>query len=267
MIDHLIQLAKSVEGSIPRRNLAREYLQARILEALQRAGAFSAWAFCGGTSLRFLFLLPRFSEDLDFALHGEYPPGGFRSALESVKRGLSKENYPVEIKVSDRRIVHAAFVDFPGLPRMVGASDHPRESLSIKIELDTRPPPGAKTALTLVRRHIMLNLTHYDRSSLLAGKLHALLSRPYLKGRDLFDLVWYLSDGTWPAPNLDLLCSALEQTGWAGKRPTSRTWKGLIRNRLEDADWNLARRDVEPFLERPQDLAWVSPEHLLPLLK
>lgn len=46
----------------------REYLQARILEALQHAGAFTNWAFLGGTALRFLDRLPRFSEDLDFSL-------------------------------------------------------------------------------------------------------------------------------------------------------------------------------------------------------
>jgi predicted nucleotidyltransferase component of viral defense system len=46
----------------------REYLQARILQSLQRAGAMQTLAFHGGTSLRFLYDIPRYSEDLDFAL-------------------------------------------------------------------------------------------------------------------------------------------------------------------------------------------------------
>ena len=58
----------------------------------------------------------------------------------------------------------------------------------------------------------MLRLFHHDRASLLAGKLHAILKRPYTKGRDLYDLIWYLSDPDWPLPNLTLLNSALRQT-------------------------------------------------------
>jgi hypothetical protein len=55
-----------------------------------------------------------------------------------------------------------------------------------------------------------------NADELLAGKLHAMLSRPWLKGRDLFDLVWYLADRNWPAPNPVLLNNALKQTGWDG---------------------------------------------------
>lgn len=67
-----------------------------------------------------------------------------------------------------------------------------------------------------MRRHVTLRLHHHDRAALLAGKLHALLQRPYTKGRDLYDLIWYLSDSAWPAPNLTLLNAALRQTGWGG---------------------------------------------------
>jgi hypothetical protein len=45
----------------PGRNLLREYLQARILAELQRAGAMLSLAFQGGTALRFLYGLPRYS--------------------------------------------------------------------------------------------------------------------------------------------------------------------------------------------------------------
>lgn len=67
----------------------------------------------------------------------------------------------------------------------------------------------------------MLNLLHYDKSSLLAGKLHAVLTRKYTKGRDLYDLMWYLSDPTWPAPNLIQLNNALKQTGWNKTMPVN----------------------------------------------
>ena len=71
MRDHLRSLVRGMDP-LAGRNVVREYLQARILEALQRAGAMSPLAFQGGTALRFLYGLPRYSEDLDFALEG--PP-------------------------------------------------------------------------------------------------------------------------------------------------------------------------------------------------
>ncbi len=266
MIDHLRTLIASQAGFLPRQNLCREYLQARLLESLQREGAFRAWAFCGGTCLRFLFGLPRFSEDLDFSLAEADPGLPFREVMEGVRRRLAAEGYAVEAKVNDQRKVHAAMVSFRGLPKQLGLSPDPRIALSIKIELDTRPPPGAVLATTLIRRHVVVHLSHHDRASLLAGKLHAILSRPWLKGRDLYDLAWYLADRTWPPPNLPFLRAALQQTSWPGQLPTATTWKRLLVAHLTKADWARARADIEPFLERPADLTWITPEVLLPLL-
>src|SRR5207237_623298 len=103
------------------------------------------------------------------------------------------------------RVVHSAFVRFPGLLHDLGISPHATEVLAVKIEVDTNPPRGAVLETTIVRRHATLHLQHHDRPSLLAGKLHAVLQRPYVKGRDLFDLIWYLADPDWSPPNLTLL--------------------------------------------------------------
>jgi hypothetical protein len=83
----------------------------------------------------------------------------------------------------------------------MGLSGHREEALSVKLEVDTQPPRGAGIETTIVRRHVLLRIQHHDR----AGKLHAILQRPWPKGRDFYDLVWYLSDRHWPAPNLVLL--------------------------------------------------------------
>ena len=88
----------------------------------------------------------------------------------------------------------------------------------------------------------------HDRASLLAGKLHALLQRPHSKGRDVYDLLWYLSDPEWPAPNLALLNNALRQTGWAGDSLTEHTWRTVLRERLCALDWGAVVADVRPFL-------------------
>ena len=132
--------------------------------------------------------------------------------------------------------------------------------------MDTNPPKGAGLETDLVRRYIPLNLQHHDRPSLLAGKLHAILQRDYAKGRDLYDLMWYLSDPNWPEPNLDLLQNALIQTSWKGPQPTPENWRGLIFNRLKTMDWSAALADVRPFLERSGEIDLLTLENLGRLL-
>ena len=114
MKDRLLEVLQG-KGGPAARNLAREFLQALILEALQRAGAMVPLAFQGGTALRFLYSIRRYSEDLDFAV--ERPGAGydFRGYLDSVQADLRRQGYEVDLsRVSDERAVHSAFVRFPG---------------------------------------------------------------------------------------------------------------------------------------------------------
>ncbi len=249
MKTYLASLVAGAANPIIGRNLAREYLQARILASMQRTGAMIPLAFHGGTALRLLYSIPRYSEDLDFALERLGRGYDFQAYLTAVRRNFVKEGYTVEIKSSDRKIVHSAFVRFPGLLYELGLSPHRDRVLAVKIEIDTNPPAGAGLATTIVRRHVILHLQHHDKASLLAGKLHAVLARQFIKGRDIYDLFWYLSDPSWPAPNLDLLRDALRQSGWQTELPESNTWRGMVRQRIETFDWSQVLRDVQPFLE------------------
>ena len=265
MKEHLRQLVRGREP-LQGRNLVREYLQARILGAFQRAGAMTVLAFQGGTCLRFLFNLPRYSEDLDFALEGLAPGYDLRRYLQVVQTELSAENYRVELRIREHRVVHSAFVRFPGVLYETGLSPNPTEALAVKVEVDTLPPAGAVTDVSLLRRHEMLRLFHHDRASLLAGKLHAILKRPYTKGRDLYDLIWYLSDPDWPLPNLTLLNSALRQTDRDSGELTRGTWRPCVAERLDALDWQAAVNDVQPFLERQDDLDLIDRDKVMRLL-
>lgn len=267
MKDHLAEIVRTAATPLQARNLAREYLQARILLALQRAGAMIPLAFHGGTALRFLFSAPRYSEDLDFALERESGRYDFAAYLQSIRRDLTAEAYAVTLKISDQKPVHSAFVRFPGLLHELGLSPHADEALSVKIEVDTRPPDGARLETTVIRRHILLQIQHHDRASLLAGKIHALLQRAFTKGRDLYDLLWYLSDPFWPPPNLTLLNNALAQTGWTGEALTDATWRGALAQRLQALDWEAVRRDVRPFLELDDEVDLLNLENLSKLLQ
>jgi len=267
MKDYLQQILKGVDHPILARCLAREYLQARLLQSLQDRGAFNTWVFQGGTALRFLYAIPRFSEDLDFALVQPGMPVDFRDNVTNANRVFAAEGYEAGVRINDRRTVKSAFVSVKGLLFELGLSAHASETLSIKVEIDSNPPEGAKVVSTVVRRHVVLNLRHHDKTSLLAGKLHAFLARRHVKGRDIYDLIWYLSDRTWPEPNLELLNNALAQTGWQGPQVTAENWRQLVARRVEMLDWKQVVADVEPFLERPADIALLTRENLTSLLR
>jgi hypothetical protein len=267
MREQLLDIVRGSENPVLAGNLAREHLQARILLALQEAGAMIPLAFQGGTALRFLFGLPRFSEDLDFALERpERSSFELAQAEERIRAQLRREGYEVVTKVKADRVVKSILVNFPGLLHEAGLSSHESQRLSIRIEVDTKPPEGAGLTTTIVRRHALLNLQHHDRPSLLSGKIHAILQRVWTKGRDLFDLFWYLSDPRWPGPNLDLLNNALRQTGWEGSVLEDVTWKPVLRERVESMDWDAAERDVAPFLEPGPATALFRKENLLKML-
>ena len=194
---YIVHLLKDTADPISGRNLVREYLQARVLERLQRSGAMIPLAFHGGTALRFLYAAPSYSEGLDFALEAPGTNYNFQAYLQDIQEEFTKEGYEVGIKFNDKKVVHSAFVRFTHLLYELGLSPHSNEGLAVKIEVDTNPPVGAGLETTIVRRHVALRLQHHDRASLLAGKLHAFFQRRYVKGRDLYDLMWYLSDPGW----------------------------------------------------------------------
>lgn len=272
MKDHLRQLVQGLDP-VRGRNVLREYLQARILEALQQEGAFAHIAFQGGTALRFLYGLPRWSEDLDFALEGAREGYDLRGWLKSAEHQFVREGYSVRTVVRDRTAVHAGWLRFSRILHETGLSPHADQVVAVKVDVDSNPPAGAGLRTRLVRRHVSLRLWHHDRASLLAGKLHAILRRPFAKGRDLYDLAWYLGDPGWPAPNLELLNAALSQVSPEDSRRgpedsqtdlsarcrrrhlTAATWPSAVARRLESLPWDRLAEDVRPFLERKESLA------------
>ncbi len=191
----------------------------------------------------------------------------FEKVLGGIERVFESEGYRVAITALKKKTVLSAFIKFPGIFFKMGCSSRIEEVLSIKIEVDTNPPEGAETETTIVRRFVTVNINHYSRSSLFAGKLHAILNRQYTKGRDLYDLIWYLSDRSWPDPNLILLNNALTQTKWKGPVFNEKNWRQLIARRMSDLQWKEVQVDLAPFLERRAELSLVSYENCMKLLE
>lgn len=245
-------------------NLLREYLQAYTLRVLHDAEAFNSLAFVGGTALRFLHGLPRFSEDLDFSLETGHGYDGL-AWMRKIKRELELSGFEVEVVWNERSVVHSGWIRLEGLLYEAGLSPIKKQKLSIKIEIDTRPPAGAVMDRRLVTRHLTFLLRYHDLPSLMAGKLHALLARPYVKGRDWYDFVWYRSQRPPVAPNRILLQNALQQTpATQGFRVDN--WALDLQHKIESLDTEKIIQDVGPFLERPGDAQLLTRENLLGLL-
>ena len=240
-------------------NRAREFLQVLALKSLSDQDAFSNIAFIGGTALRIVFGLRRFSEDLDFSVVSAegYDFGALCGRLEKVFR-LNGLNAVLD---KDRdKTVNSAFLTFPGLPHALGLSGHKREKLSIKLEIDTDPPAGWKMQTTVLNKTYLFSVAHYDLPSMFAGKLHASFYRRYTKGRDIYDLFWYL--GRKVRPNFEMLNNAVAQS--QGKAPgvNSGNFKEFMLERAANIDLGAAKKDVERFLEDKSELRLFSKDTL-----
>ncbi len=264
MRDAVLALVREMTDPTRRLNLLREYLQACVLRSLHESEAFGSLSFVGGTALRFLFALPRFSEDLDFSLEDQagYEPVRW---LEKIKRDLSLAGFNVTVKWNDRKTVNTAWIRIDEILKDAGISDMVEQKLSIRLEVDTRPPSGAVLETRLVNRHMIFALRHHELPSLMAGKIHALLTRRYPKGRDWYDLAWYRAKRPPIAPNLTLLQNSLDQTQGAGKVDAGH-WNEQVRTRLDAlGEFDLAQ-DAAPFLERREDAALLTLQNLRSVL-
>lgn len=239
-------------------NAIREILQEMVLAGLSRADFFVKAAFQGGTMLRIFEGVRRFSEDLDFALVSPDPSFRLQPYLEMVSEELSAIG--VSMEVFDRSKASAAvkkgFLKNDSLVgilelRYVGGrgSLGTPPKISIKMEVDANPPSGATYRASQLLFPFPASVRCFDRESAFAGKVHALLCRQYVKGRDWFDFIWYA--GHRAKLNHALLSSAIDQQGpWAGQGVlTSDAW---VRDRLSEIickmDWKAAKRDVMPFV-------------------
>lgn len=255
----------------------REILQDLILAALGRTEFFTKAAFHGGTHLRIFHGLNRFSEDLDFALKHDDPNFSFAPYLDKTKAEL--ETFGIKAEVVDKSnadsAIKKAFLKDDSIIRIlkfkfmtnIGSRQTPRK-LRIKLEVDSHPPSGANYESLSLAFPYPSSVTAFDLPSAFAGKMHALLCREYVKGRDWYDFTWYC--GAKVKINHDLLSSALDQNGpWAGMHiRTSDEWvKRELKRKIASLDWNKARQDVEPFIHENEleSLKYFTPEYFTQL--
>jgi predicted nucleotidyltransferase component of viral defense system len=243
-------------SSLEEEQALREITQEILLAALGRTDFFQKAGFQGGTCLRIFHGLNRFSEDLDFALQEADSSFKLQPYLDTAKKELTA--YGFELQMDDRskvgQTVRKAFVKDDSLGKLLQLNfrpmSGPTRKMRIKIEVDTNPPESATFETRYVDFPFLSAVYVFDLSSLYAGKLHALLCREYLKGRDWYDFVWYTARRI-PA-NYELLSSALNQTGpWKGKNvKADRAWcLEQLQDRIKAINWTQAREDVRRFVK------------------
>lgn len=247
-------------------NLLREMVQWDVLVGMSRREAFRKSAFIGGTALRVLYGLPRFSEDLDFSatesgitlsdLHKWMSGAAERlnaSGLDSVEVKLGK---------ADKTVLKAT-LSIPGILKAAGISPMASQKLNIKVEVDTKPPDGWVGKTEVRSRPRLIAIQTYDMPSLMAGKLHALLARPWTKGRDWYDLMWYL--GRDVEPNIDLLQTSLDQMP-SPLTDDATEWRSCIAGKAKVTDWQKVQHDIASFLEDPSELQLMDANTMLAVL-
>lgn len=247
------------QSALEEENALKEITQEIALLALSRSEFFSHAEFHGGTALRILYGLQRFSEDLDFALikpNSDFELGFFLDHMIE-----EFQEYGYEIEVNDRskadNTIKKAFLKDWSLGKELKLQhpihDRNRKTLRIKLEVDVNPPRGAITELKYLDFPLPYSILCKDLPSSFAGKVHALLCRPYLKGRDWFDFVWYVSQGV--KINFELLQNAINQIGPWQKQNISIGGKWLIaqlQRKIDQVDWGKAKLDLVRFL-KPRD--------------
>ena len=264
MKEEVLSIVSGIFDPAMKLNLMREYIQSRTLRSLHESEAFRSLSFVGGTALRFLYGLPRFSEDLNFSLEsGE----GYKPELwmKKLKNDLFLAGFNIHLSWNARTNVHKAWIGIEDLMKEAGLAVLSEQRLSIKLEVDTNPLRGAVLEKRIITRYALIAIQHHDLPSLMAGKIHAMLARKYPKGRDWYDLLWYRGHRPPLEPNEVLLQKALDQTEGEGVKHASQ-WKQWILKKAGALDVMKLAADVRPFLERQEDAALITSEGIRSVL-
>ncbi len=251
MIDVLRQQYTASMSAEEKANRIREFLQVLTLKIISDKGYFENVSFVGGTALRIIYNLRRFSDDLDFSLV-DTKNFDFAVLVSDLKKEIGLFGLEAEFKPKKEKVVQSVFIKFPSVLNEAGVSAFKEQKLAIKLEVDTNPPQGAVTLPVLVNKTYLFSIVSFDLHSLFATKLHACLFRTYTKGRDFYDLAWYL--GKKIEPNYKVLNNAIKQTQGEDIGLGPDNIKEFLVKRLKNVDFNSAKHDVERFLEDKSEL-------------
>ncbi len=230
-----------------KRNIVKEYLQVLVLQYIYSHAAYQGLLFYGGSCLRHCYGLDRLSEDLDFVDTSNEID--LHVMMNDCRAFLSKE---CGVKVVTKLQKFRAYLKFPVLWELGLADRSLSNDLFIKIEVYTKFDFCSQYEVTVApvfKFGRSLLIRTFDLPTLMSTKIRAILHRRWektgksgdklcqVKGRDFFDLMWYLSKGVRP----NLACLADE----AHDLPSLRT---RILNMVNTIDTRSIKYDLDAFI-------------------
>jgi len=260
-------------------NALREILHEIALLGLWRSKFFEHSAFYGGSALRILHGLDRYSEDLDFSLLRRNENFDFNRFLIPLQKEMEAFGFEISIDRKVKKVdthKESAFLKTNTFTQMLLISSNqsilsginPKQLLKIKLEVDTHPPLGFETEIKYLLHPISIPVKSFTLPNLFAGKMHAILCRNWkerIKGRDWYDLVWYISNH----PELNVRHLELRMKDSGHLHSEEKLIKGkclqLLTERISGLDFDKAKKDVEKFVKN-RDLSVWSSEYYLDII-
>jgi predicted nucleotidyltransferase component of viral defense system len=256
-------------------NALKEIIQEIALLGFWRSKFFEKASFYGGSALRILYGLDRFSEDLDFSLLNRNKKFSLMSYCKAIENELKSFGFSVTIEEKKKKTqtnIDSAFIKTGTLQNMIMIDTpksaikriHPGKILKIKLEVDVNPPQGFRVEAKYLFHPVPFLINTYVQPDLFAGKLHAVLCRSWgnrVKGRDWYDMVWFV--GRDIAVHLKHLENRMKQTGFLKKNAclNEKTLKGMLLEKIKTTDFDKAKEDVENFLKDTSSLKLWSGEY------
>lgn len=258
-------------------NALKEIIQEIVLLGLSRSGFFDKAAFYGGTALRIFYKLDRFSEDLDFALISPNKDFDLSKYFSYIEKELKAYGLNMEVNTKQKSMtsnITSAFVKGDTLEHILKFFpneenhnyDHILKKIKIKFEVDINPPSGAtyEDVYKLLPSPHQIKL--YDKESLFASKIHAILCRNWktrTKGRDLYDYIFFIANNT--KVNLELLKNKLIASKYidTNSKFDINILKELLIKKFEIIDYEEAKDDVIPFIKNVESLSMWNKEFFI----
>ncbi len=258
----------------------REIMQEVALAGLSRTNFFEKAAFYGGTALRIFYGLDRFSEDLDFSLLESDSNFSLEPYFDSIVAEFESIGMNVSIREKDKKDktnIDSAFLKSETLWKELILEDIVKQAgikatnrtIKIKIEVDRKPPIGFTTEEKLLTRPFSFYVKCFNRPSLFAGKMHALLFRKWqnrVKGRDWYDLEWYIKKGI-PLDLNHFKLRAKDTGDWTNDKLMPDDVLELLREKFKNTSIERVKDDVIPFIKNDDVLKIWSEQYFNDLVE
>ena len=219
------------------KHILKEYVELLALEWIARSVYASKLVFIGGTNLRLIEGIDRFSEDLDFDCKG-LSEREFRQMSDELVKYLQQHGLNAELrnKENARLVAYRSNVYFPELLFDLQLTGHREERFLMKIEAQNQGTDYPREMAIVQRNGFSFPVPVPPLSVLLSMKLCALLTRQ--KGRDFYDTMFLMQR---TEPDFGFL---QRQKGIANKEQLD----AALREMMSATDMKTKQRDFEHLL-------------------